>query len=74
MSQHILHQICYDSGNPNFDMCPKIHNEALLSIEDMCYVMCGILLIKLGMPAPDRLVNDALNTELQCECQYDRDT
>lgn len=74
MSQDILHQIRRDSGNPNFEMCPEIHNKALLSIEDMCYIMSGTLSIKLGMPAPDRLINDAFNTELQRERQYDRDT
>ena len=49
-----------------------MHNQVLLLIEDMCYLMCGSLLVKLGMPAPDRGMNDAFNQELEREREYDR--
>ncbi|XP_059051905.1 uncharacterized protein LOC131846585 [Achroia grisella] len=50
----------------------EMHNQALLLIEDMCYLTCGSSLVKLGMPSPDRGVNDAFNRELERELQYDR--
>ncbi|XP_068625392.1 ATP-dependent DNA helicase pif1-like [Battus philenor] len=52
-------------------MNEEIHNRALLLIEDMCYLMCGNLLIRLGMPAPNREMNDAFNRELEREREYD---
>lgn len=36
--------------------------------------MCGSLLVKLGMPTPDRGMNDPLNRELEREREYDRDS
>jgi hypothetical protein len=36
--------------------------------------MCGSLLVKLGMPTPDRGMNDAFNRELEREREYDRDS
>lgn len=36
--------------------------------------MCGSLLVKLGMPTPDRGMNDAFNRELEREHEYDRDS
>jgi Superfamily II helicase len=33
--------------------------------------MCCYLLVKLGMPAPDRGMNDAFNRELQREREFD---
>ena len=42
-------------------------NLVLLLIEDMCYLMCASLLVKLGMPGPDGGMNDAFNGELEPE-------
>ncbi|CAB3234477.1 unnamed protein product [Arctia plantaginis] len=53
------------------EMNEEIHNRALLLIEDMCYLMCGSLLIRLGMPAPNREMNDAFNRELEREREND---
>jgi ATP-dependent DNA helicase PIF1 len=50
----------------------EVHNQALLLIEDMCYRMCGSLLARLGMPSPDRGMNDAFNRELEREREYDQ--
>jgi hypothetical protein len=49
-----------------------MHNQALLLTEGMCHLMCGSLLVKLGMPAPDRGMNDAFNRELERERKDDR--
>ncbi|CAB3249919.1 unnamed protein product [Arctia plantaginis] len=45
---------------------------SLLLIEDMCYLMCGSLLIRLRMPSPNREMNDAFNRELEREREYDQ--
>ncbi|XP_026463605.1 uncharacterized protein LOC113380822 [Ctenocephalides felis] len=52
-------------------MNEEVHNRALLLIEDICYLMCGNLLIRLGMPAPCREMNDTFNRELEREREYD---
>lgn len=72
MSEDILHQIRISSRNPDLEASEEVHNQALLLIEDMCYVMCGSLLVRLGMPEPDRGMNDAFNPELGREREYDR--
>ncbi|CAB3248844.1 unnamed protein product [Arctia plantaginis] len=72
MSEDILHQIRITSRNYDVEMNEEIHNRALLLIEDMCYLMCGSLLIRLGMPAPNREMNDAFNPELEWEREYDQ--
>ncbi|XP_050340837.1 uncharacterized protein LOC126767347 [Bactrocera neohumeralis] len=56
------------SENPHLDMNEEMHNQVL--IEDMCYLMCGSLLARLGMTSPDRGVNDAFERELQREREY----
>ena len=71
MSEDILHQIRVSFRNPDLEMNEEIHNRALLLIEDMCYLMCGSLLVRLGMPAPNREMNDAFNRELERDCEYD---
>ncbi|GBP58181.1 hypothetical protein EVAR_86343_1 [Eumeta japonica] len=55
-----------------FSVPPPDYSQALLLIEDMCYVMCGSLLVRLGMPAPDLGKNDAFNRELERKRDYDR--
>ncbi|CAB3230310.1 unnamed protein product [Arctia plantaginis] len=72
MSEDILHQIRITSRNYDVEMNEEIHNRALLLIEDICYLMCGSLLIRLGMPAPNREMNDAFNRELEREREYDQ--
>ncbi|CAB3257995.1 unnamed protein product [Arctia plantaginis] len=71
MSEDILHQIRITSRNHDVEMNEEIHNRALLLIEDMCYLMCGSLLIRLRMPSPNREMNDAFNRELEREREYD---
>ena len=38
----------------------------------MCYLLCGNLLVRLGMPEPDRGMNDVFNRKLEREHEYDR--
>ncbi|GBP92749.1 ATP-dependent DNA helicase pif1 [Eumeta japonica] len=71
MSEDILHQIRVSSRNHDIEMNEEIQNRALLLIEDMCYLMCGSLLFRLGMQAPNREMNDAFNRELEREREYD---
>ena len=61
MSEDILHRIRVNSKNPDIEVNEAIHNQALVLIEDMCYLMCGSLLVKLGIPAPHHGMNDAFN-------------
>ncbi|XP_039954205.1 uncharacterized protein LOC120770689 [Bactrocera tryoni] len=65
------HELNLHSENPHLDMNEEMHNQALVLIEDMCYLMCGSLLARLGMTSPDRGVNDAFERELQREREYD---
>lgn len=71
MSEDILHRVRVHSENPHLEMNEEMHNQALVLIEDMCYLMCGSLLVRLGMPSPDRGINDAFERELQREREYD---
>ncbi|CAD7003371.1 unnamed protein product [Ceratitis capitata] len=72
MSEDILLQIRVTSRNHDVEMNEEIHNRALLLIEDLSYLMCGSLLIRLGMPAPNREMNDDIfNRELEREREYD---
>uniref|UniRef100_A0A0K8U277 Uncharacterized protein n=1 Tax=Bactrocera latifrons TaxID=174628 RepID=A0A0K8U277_BACLA len=71
MSEDILHRVGVHSENPHLDMNEEMHNQALILIEDMCYLMCGSLLARLGMTSPNRGVNDAFERELQREREYD---
>ncbi|GFY73890.1 ATP-dependent DNA helicase, partial [Trichonephila inaurata madagascariensis] len=71
MSEDILHQIRVSSRNHDIEMNEEIHNRALLLIEDICYLMCGSLLIMLGIPAPNLEMNDAFSRELERERECD---
>ena len=73
LSQDILHQMCINSANNDLEINEEIINKTLVLIEDMCYLMCGSLLVKLGMPSPNREINDVFNRELNRERDYDRD-
>ncbi|KAF8783406.1 hypothetical protein HNY73_013570 [Argiope bruennichi] len=72
MSEDILHQISVSSRNLDIEVNEEIHNKTLLLIEDMCYLMCDSLLVKLEMSSPDRRMKDAFNRELEREQEYDR--
>jgi len=71
MPEEILHRIRGNSRNPDLEASEVMHNQALPLIGDMCYHISGILLISLGMSAPDRGINDALNRKLEREHVYD---
>lgn len=71
MADDILYSTRRTTGNPELEMNDYIRNEALVLFEDMCLLMCGNALCKLGMPNPNRPMHDALNRELQREREYD---
>lgn len=73
MAEDILHRVRTTTGNPELEFNAEIHNEALISIEDLCLIMSGKMLHELGMPAPNRPMHDAFNREFERERQYDRD-
>lgn len=73
MADDILHRVRSATANPELEFNADIHNEALISIEDLCVMMSGKMLHELGMPAPNRPMHDAFNRELERERQYDRD-
>lgn len=72
MSDDILHRIRTVTSDPELEMSDEMRNEALILIEDMCLLMSGNLLCKLGMPPPNRSMHDAFNRELEREIDFDR--
>jgi len=73
MIEDILHRLRTTTANPELKFNAEIHNEALISIEDLCLMMSGKILHELGMLAPNRPMHDAFNREFEREQQYDRD-
>lgn len=59
MTEDTLHKIRISLRNLDHGVNEDMHKQALLLIEDMCYFMCGDLLVRLAMP--DRRINDAFN-------------
>lgn len=72
MSDDILHRIRTVTSDPELEMSDEMRNEALILIEDMCLLMSGNLLCKLGTPPPNRSMHDAFNRELEREIDFDR--
>lgn len=72
MAEDILHRVRTITANPELEFNAEIHNEALISIEDLCKIMSGKMLHELGMPATNRPMHDAFNREFERERQYDR--
>lgn len=73
----IIISTCFPSNSQNLwdkykDKLAEIHNEVLISLEDLCVMMSGKILHELGMPAPNRPMHDAFNREFEREQQYDR--
>lgn len=73
MTEDILHQVRTTAVYPELEFNAKIHNEALISIEDLCLIMFGKMLHELGIPAPNGPIHDALNGKFERERQYLRD-
>ncbi|XP_073844099.1 uncharacterized protein, partial [Musca autumnalis] len=73
MADDILHRVRTTTLNFDLEINEEIRNEVLVLVEDMCLLMCGSLLSTLGLPAPNRSIHDAFNSELQREKAYDRD-
>lgn len=71
MADDILHRVRTATSNYELDMTDEMRNEVLILIEDMCVLICGSLLCKLGMPTPNRAM--PFNRELERERDYDRD-
>lgn len=67
MSEDILCRVRVHSEDIHLEMNEEIHNRVLVLIEEMTYVMCGTLLVRLRMPLPNREINDAFEQELQRE-------
>ncbi|XP_054710754.1 uncharacterized protein LOC129220340 [Uloborus diversus] len=70
MTDNILHRVKQIKQCPNLDFTPYMHNEALVLIEDLCILISHLPLSHYGMPSPDRLATDLVNTDLQREKQY----
>ncbi|KAF2898048.1 hypothetical protein ILUMI_08127 [Ignelater luminosus] len=71
MAEDILHRVRSIMANPELELSSEIHNEVLISLEDLCVMMSGKMLNELGMSAPNRPMNDAFNREFERERQYD---
>ncbi|KAF2893481.1 hypothetical protein ILUMI_12691 [Ignelater luminosus] len=71
MAEDILHRVRSITANPELELISEIHNEVLISLEDLCAMMSGKMLNELGMPAPNRPMHDAFNREFERERQYD---
>lgn len=61
MADDILHQLHTTTTNSELEFNAEVHNEALISIEDLCLMMSGKRLYQLGMLAPNRTMHDAFN-------------
>lgn len=72
MTDDILHRIRTVTSDNQLEMSDEMRNETLILIEDMCLLMSGNLLCKLGMPSPNRSMHDAFNRELEREMDFDR--
>lgn len=72
MTEDILHRMRCTTSNPDLEITPDMHNEALILIEDMCLMIGNKLLVQLGMTAPNRAMFDVVNQEIHREEQYDR--
>ncbi|XP_073821135.1 uncharacterized protein [Musca autumnalis] len=73
MADDILHRVRTTTLNFDLEINEEIRNEVLVLVEDMCLLMCGSLLSTLGLPAPNRSIHHAFNSELQREKTYGRD-
>lgn len=71
MSDDILHRIRIADRDPNIDFSLEIYNEALIKIEDICILISNMPIIHFGIPSPNRLVTDIINSEIQREQQFD---
>ena len=71
MSEDILHQIRITHQNSNIEFSTKIYNEALIMIEDICILISNMPLIHFGMPVPNHSEADVINSNVQCEQQFD---
>ena len=71
LSEDILMQQRRSNPSLQLHFTDLIFNEALIMIEDLCLTMVGKLLIEFGLPAPNRIVADAFNSEILRETSYD---
>ncbi|XP_069191563.1 uncharacterized protein [Procambarus clarkii] len=67
MADDIVRRICKENSNMNMNFTAEIYNEALIMIEDLCLEIANIVLIKLGMPSPNRSAAASFNVELRRE-------
>lgn len=72
MTEDILHRMRTITANPEMLLTLEMYNESLILIEDMCLAMVNKALVQLGMPSPDRAVNEMTNRDLIREQQYNR--
>jgi len=57
-----------------FAIVVEIHNETLISIDDLCLIMFNMMFLVLGMLVLNRPMHDGFNWEFGCKWQYDRNT
>lgn len=72
MADDFLHRARIATSNQDLEMNDDMHNQALISIEDTCLLICGNSLNNLGMPSPNRLRHEAVNREMDRERGYDQ--
>lgn len=70
MTDDILHRLRIVSLDRDMQFTLEMYNEALVLIEDKCLVIANKALAQLGMVAPNRLVNDLFDRELQREQSF----
>lgn len=70
MSEDILNRCRATVNDFELPMTDDMRNEALILIEDQCINICGNLLSKMGMPAPNRQQRVDFNREVQRELEY----
>lgn len=71
MTEDILHYIRSNTLNYDLSFTIDMYNEALILIEDICLSIANKNLSQLGLTAPNRLVNNINNIEIQREQNFD---
>lgn len=66
-----FHRVRIYLENTRLKINEEMHHKALVLIEDMSYLMCDSLLVRLDMPSLNRGISAASEGELQSEREND---
>lgn len=70
MTEDILHRHRTRYNDLTIQFSDAMYNEALIAIEDLCFVISNLPLSHFGMHSPNRCAHDLMNNEMNRELQY----